>query len=500
MRQVENDNLAIDKALLGKFNLRLLKKHCALPISLESGNLKIALGNPYDFAALTFISSFHTGKTQIITLPPEEINMYLNKEEALGENSILSKLSKNAENHFFPAEPSPAAAMLDGIIKTALALEASDIHIEPLGGEVRVRYRIDGVLTEKARFSEEIYPSISARLKIISGMNIAEKRLPQDGRINAADAGFDKNLFDFRVSAMPTVNGEKFAIRILDKTMFYKSRKELGFTKPASEIADKMISRPYGIILLAGPTGCGKTTTLYNFLKEVNKPGVNIVTVEDPVEYLVPGINQIQVNAKTNLNFANTLRSVIRQDPDIIMIGEIRDEETAKIAIRAAIMGRLVFSTIHTNDAPGAWARLADMGVLNYLLAESLIGVISQRLVKKLCPNCKTKHRATSAELAVLGESSPAYVWRPNGCVSCGNSGYKGRVAVYEIMQINDKIREAMMSFTSSPPHGAAPAVTAEKLRETAKENGMTPLWEVCKSYVIGGITSPSELMALYME
>jgi type IV pilus assembly protein PilB len=240
---------------------------------------------------------------------------------------------------------------------------------------------------------------------------------------------------------------------------------------------------------MSGPTGCGKSTTLYAFLRELNKPEVNIVTVEDPVEYTMPGINQTQVNNKANMTFATALRSIMRQDPDIIMIGEIRDEETAQIAIRAAITGHLVFSTIHTNDAPGVLTRLTDMGVSNYLVADALIGVISQRLVKKLCPVCRKRGKTNQRETAMLGLREPVTIYHPKGCQFCNNTGYKGRVAVHEIMYLNEKIRNAMTSN-----------ITVEELREVVKANGMVPLWNNCRNYVLQGITSLKELMALYME
>ena len=291
------------------------------------------------------------------------------------------------------------------------------------------------------------------------------------------------------VSSLPTVFGEKFVIRILDKSTFHFTRADLGFTASENEVVDKMLARPHGIILLTGPTGCGKSTTLYSFLKEVNKPDVNIVTVEDPVEYTMKDVNQTQVNAKAEMTFATALRSILRQDPDIIMIGEIRDEETAEIAVRAAITGHIVFSTLHTNDAPGAILRLVDMGVEDYLVGDALVGVIAQRLVKKLCPACKKKGRATAEEMKILGATEPVSVWRPQGCQFCNNTGYKGRTAVHEVMYINDKMRAVLLQEKN-----------LEVLRKKAVENGMTPLYETCKKLVLNGTTSIQELMSLNLE
>lgn len=300
---------------------------------------------------------------------------------------------------------------------------------------MRIRYRIDGELSDRANFPIESYPAICARLKIIAEMNIAERRIPQDGRVNMVINGVE---YDFRVSSIPTVWGEKFVIRILDKSAFNFSREELGFTEAGGALVDKILAHPHGIVLLTGPTGCGKSTTLYSFLRELNKPNVNITTVEDPVEYTLEGINQIQVNVKADMTFAAALRSILRQDPDIVMIGEIRDEETAQIAIRAAITGHLVFSTLHTNDAPGAMVRLVDMGVSGYLAADALVGVISQRLVKRLCPACKKKGKTNAREMAMLGIKEPVSIYRPQGCQYCNGTGYKGRIAVHEIMYMND--------------------------------------------------------------
>ena len=383
-------------------------------------------------------------------------------------------------------ENNPAGRLVDSIIKEAIPFRASDIHIEPFEQKVRVRYRIDGDLQQRAEFPIEAYSAISARLKIMSGLNIAERRVPQDGRINMLIGG---NEYDFRVSTLPTVFGEKFVIRVLDKTSFQFTRADLGFSPEENKIVDKMLARPHGIILLTGPTGCGKSTTLYSFLKEVNRSDVNIVTVEDPVEYSMVGINQTQVNAKANMTFAAALRSILRQDPDIIMIGEIRDEETAEIAVRSAITGHIVFSTLHTNDAPGAIIRLEDMNVKDYLVADALVGVIAQRLVKKLCPACKKKGRTNAREMEILGITEPISISRPQGCQFCNNTGYKGRVAVHELMYMNDKMRNAVMAEKN-----------LESLRQLAMENGMTPLYDCCRELVFKGITSIPELMNLNVE
>jgi type IV pilus assembly protein PilB len=285
------------------------------------------------------------------------------------------------------------------------------------------------------------------------------------------------------------VFGEKFVIRVLDKTSFRFTREDLGFTPEENVIIDKMLAKPHGIILLTGPTGCGKSTTLYSFLKEINSSAVNIITVEDPVEYVMMGVNQTQVNNKANMTFSAALRSILRQDPDIIMVGEMRDEETAEIAVRAAITGHLVFSTLHTNDATGAITRLEDMGIADYLVSDALVGVIAQRLVKRLCPECKKRGKTNAKEMEILGIDEPISIFRPHGCQFCDNTGYKGRIAVHEIMYMNENMRNAVLREKN-----------LEVLRELAKENGMVTLWSSCKSLVEKGVTSIQELMTLNME
>lgn len=501
MPSVEIDMLDIDEKLFSLFSYDFMKKHKVIPIwEDKNGVVTVATGKPLDAHALSALSTQIPGRYDFVLVPPSQIDRYidsrsavestknalydLNSEKtdklimALGGDSTLSSENDVINN--------PAVRLVDSIIKEAIPFRASDIHIEPFEQKVKVRYRVDGDLQERAEFPIEAYSAISARLKIMSGLNIAERRVPQDGRINMTIG--DKE-YDFRVSTLPTVFGEKFVIRILDKTSFQFTRADLGFTDEENAVVDKMLAHPHGIILLTGPTGCGKSTTLYSFLKEVNDPSVNIVTVEDPVEYSMPGINQTQVNPKANMTFATALRSILRQDPDIIMIGEIRDEETAEIAVRSAITGHIVFSTLHTNDAPGAIVRLEDMKVKDYLVADALVGVIAQRLVKKLCPACKKRGKTNAREMEILDITEPVSIARPQGCQFCNNTGYKGRVAVHELMYMNEKMRNAVLVERN-----------LEKLRELAIENGMTPLAGCCKDLVFKGITSIQEFMSLTAE
>lgn len=502
MPYVEIDMLDIDKSLFEMFTFEFMKRYKIIPVSMNAeGKLLIATAKPLDCAAMSAISTQLICPVDYILVPPSQIDRYIDSIDAVKTTSAaLDDLKSEGEAEMFSEKGesegdavedndvvnNPSVRLVDSIIKEAIPYRASDIHIEPFEKVVKVRYRIDGDLQERAEFPSNAYSAICARLKIMSGMNIAERRVPQDGRIAMVIGGKD---FDFRVSSLPTVFGEKFVIRVLDKTSFHFTRADLGFTESENLLLDKMLARPHGIILLTGPTGCGKSTTLYSFLKEVSCPEVNVITVEDPVEYIMAGINQTQVNAKANMTFAAALRSILRQDPDVIMIGEMRDEETAEIAVRAAITGHLVFSTLHTNDATGAITRLEDMGVADYLVADALVGVIAQRLVKRLCPECKKKMKTTAKEMELLGIDEPIDIYHPHGCQFCGGSGYKGRIAVHEIMYMNENMRSAIVREKN-----------LEVLRELARQNGMVTLFNSCRNLVEQGVTSMQEMMALSVE
>ena len=500
----EVDMLDVDEELFNKFEYSFMKKHKFLPISVNSKNgvLLVAIGKPLDMHAMSAINCEYTGELDFVLVPPTQIDIYIDSILAVisttdALDDLHSTMDKDAVDKVLNAGVTivenaddvinnPSVRLVDSIIREAIPFKASDIHIEPGDHVVKVRYRIDGDLQLRVEFPIETYSAVCARLKIISGINIAERRIPQDGRIGMMINGKE---YDFRVSTLPTVYGEKFVIRILDKTAFNFTRTELGFTPEENVVIDKMLAHSNGIILLTGPTGCGKSTTLYSFLKEINKPTINVITVEDPVEYTMPGINQVQVNSKANLTFASALRSILRQDPDVIMIGEIRDEETAEIAVRAAITGHLVFSTLHTNDAPGAVTRLEDMHVSDYLVADSLCGVIAQRLVKRLCPACKKRSKISETEMKLLGLDEQISVFRPQGCQFCSHTGYKGRIAVHEIMYMTERLRDAVTN-----------GKTIEDFRRIAYEDGMVSLWDNCKKLVLKGVTDISELMSLFSE
>ena len=502
MPYVEIDMLDIDRSLFDLFTFEFMKRYKVIPVSMSvEGKLLIATAKPLDCSSMSAINSQIVSPVDYVLVPPVQIDRYIDSIAAvMSTSAALDDLNTEGDAALFSNKKvqtddeivendvvnNPSVRLVDSIIKEAVPYRASDIHIEPFEKVVKVRYRIDGDLQERAEFPINSYSAICARIKIMAGLNIAERRVPQDGRINMIVGGKE---FDFRVSSLPTVFGEKFVIRVLDKTSFRFTRSDLGFTEDENILIDKMLSKPHGIILLTGPTGCGKSTTLYSFLKEVNTSAVNIVTVEDPVEYIMPGVNQTQVNTKANMTFSAALRSILRQDPDVIMIGEMRDEETAEIAVRAAITGHIVFSTLHTNDATGAITRLEDMGVADYLVSDALVGVIAQRLVKRLCPECKKKGKTNAKEMEILGIDEPISIYRPQGCQFCNGTGYKGRIAVHEIMYMNENMRNAVIREKN-----------LEVLRDLAKQNGMVTLWTSCKSLVEKGVTSIQELMTLNVE
>ena len=365
---------------------------------------------------------------------------------------------------------------------------ASDIHIEPFEHTIRVRYRVDGILSEVMNYEINLLPAVVARIKIIGDMDISEKRKPQDGRITII---VDREEFDIRVSILPTVYGEKIVMRITSKKGLTKAKKELGFSDEEMQKFDLILKHPHGMILVTGPTGSGKSTTLYTALSELNTSEVNIITVEDPVEANIDGINQVQVNPKAEMTFATALRSILRQDPDIIMIGEIRDLETAEIAVRASITGHLVVSTLHTNSAASTITRLVDMGIEPYLIADATVGVIAQRLVRRLCPSCKKIHITEELEYELLGvdKNDELTIYEPCGCHICNGTGYFGRIGLYEIMPISSRIKEIISRNGS-----------ANQIRDIALEEGMNTLQMSARKLVLDGITSMDEMKKIAFD
>ena len=382
----------------------------------------------------------------------------------------------------------PIVMLVNTLLEQAARQRASDIHIEALQDSLRVRFRIDGVMYTKHKYSNELTSAVLARVKILSGMDISEKRKPQDGRMTYF---VDGREYDIRVSVLPTSYGEKCVMRLALKKSLSRNKSKLGMTNDDMKKFDHIMSYPNGIVLVTGPTGSGKSTTLYTVLSEKNREEVNIVTVEDPVEANIDGINQVQVNPKADLTFASALRSILRQDPDIIMIGEIRDVETAMIAIQASITGHLVVSTVHTNSAANTVTRLLDMGVDSYLIADSVVGIIAQRLVRRLCPHCKRKRPAEDYELEFMGldPAVPTDIWEPVGCQSCNGTGYYGRIGVYEIMEVTRDLKRLINRRAS-----------AEELKQQALKDGMQTLRANAVKLVLSGTTSYTEILSVSYE
>lgn len=494
---IDLDTVDIKSDFSTHFSLEVLHKYQFLPLyKFADGLYLVGSSDPENPKLLELLNATLDHNYQLLRVDRDKLESYFKVYRATQATKTALKSIQNDQNIdnngrkdiSSDVANAPAVRFIDSILEEAVKIGASDIHIEPSEKTVSVRYRIDGDLHEQSTFDISFFPAIATRVKILSDIDIAEKRIPQDGHITKIIEG---QKCDFRVSTLPTIHGEKFAIRILDKTIFSLSLGELNFSDEANATIEKILHHPHGIILLTGPTGSGKTTTLYSFLRELNKPNVNIVTIEDPVEYSMDNINQIQINNKADLTFASALRSILRQDPDIVMVGEIRDEETAQIAIRAAITGHLVLSTLHTNEAPGAITRLIDMGVPAYLVSDAIVAVISQRLMKKLCPRCKKPVKTTPEQRHALGLKEDVTIYEPNGCPYCNGTGYKGRLAVHEIMYMNNALREVV----------STPDTTVEEIRDVAISKAeMTPLFESAKKYVLDGKTSYFDLLSLVVS
>ena len=502
----ELDPENIDKELAKYVPERIASMFNIVPVKKEGGIIWVASSDLLDVSVLDYIR-FATGYNVKLVITTEEFveaareALYgsLSKSEILrdiveevdmggeGEAADIAVMEEdmpalsldNVEDLAFQA---PVVRLVNFLLAEAVNKGASDIHIEPYEKRVRIRFRIDGVLEEQMSISTKMKDAIVARVKILARLNIVERRVPQDGRIKLRVK--DREV-DLRVSTVPTVMGEKVVMRLLDKSSLVLDLDLLGFEEDQKRLFERMIRKPYGMILLTGPTGSGKTTTLYSALKILNTPQVNIMTVEDPVEYNFEGINQVNVNEAVGLTFASALRAFLRQDPDIILVGEIRDRETADIAIKAALTGHLVFSTLHTNNAPATITRLVDMGVEPFLVGSSLLLVVAQRLVRKICPHCKEVYEPPEDVFEALGvEKGDGPYFRGRGCARCRNTGYKGRIAVYEVMEITPEMRKAIVRGASE-----------DELREMAKANGMKELKEVGILKAKRGITTLEEVL-----
>jgi general secretion pathway protein E len=467
---------------------RFMRQCRFYPLALDDSTLTIAMADPLDFDTIAAVSSFSGLGVMTALAAEQEILDAIDKHYGeAGKQSIETELeaaqaSEDLEHLRDMASEAPVIRLVNAMIAQALEKRASDIHIEPFEKEFRVRFRVDGVLFNQEAPARELKSAIISRLKLMAKLNIAERRLPQDGRIKLKILGRE---VDLRVSTLPTLYGESVVMRLLDRSAgdFYDLRR-LGFDDGMLARMEHFTSLPHGIFLVTGPTGSGKSTTLYSALKRINLPDKKIITIEDPIEYQMDGINQIHVNPQIGLTFASGLRHIVRQDPDVIMVGEIRDRETADIAIRAALTGHLVFSTLHTNDAPSAITRLTDMGVENYLITSSLVAVLAQRLVRLICPSCKAP-----AGLALAPDGEQVDTFRGAGCAECSGTGYTARMGIFEMMDVNDEIRQRIMRNED-----------ASQLTLAARRNGMRNLREDGWNKVRLGRTTVQEVMRVTQE
>ncbi len=484
MDYIDLANTAVAPNILEKITKDVAKRFNVVPVAFDGTYLTVAIADPLNFEVLDSLP--HLIGSQILTVCATATAI---KEalESIYPDDDLATGDKIDGEFGADGDDAPIIQLVNDLLVDAFKIGASDIHIEPLELSVRVRYRLDGKLVVAAEHPKKLLPAIIARLKVMTNsMKIAEKRLPQDGRVQMSVAGRD---VDLRVSSIPSNHGESIVMRILDKSALSLGMDKLGFLSDDQETFNNLIGLPDGIILVTGPTGSGKTTTLYSCLHAINRPDKKIITVEDPVEYELPGINQVMVRADIGMTFVAALRAILRQAPNVIMVGEIRDAETANIAINASLTGHLVFSTLHTNDAPSSIARLADIGVKPFLIASALRAVMAQRLVRKLCKHCKTPFELADDEAKILGlpptQLKEAEIFGPKGCEMCRNSGYKGRIGLFEIMLIDDEISQIINNGQSS-----------SILKRRARELGMRTLREDGIRKFLSGSTSASEVIS----
>ena len=494
---IEREGKTLDEELIRSVDINTLKKHRVVPVGLTEDVppvMQLAMFNPMNAGAIEDVELLSRMSVEPVVATATGIMNAIDKcfgTETM--RSAVDQFTKEREKNAAAIEDergedvssAPIVVLVNTLLEQAARQRASDIHIEALQESLRVRFRIDGVMYTKHKYSNELTSAVLARVKILSGMDISEKRKPQDGRMTYF---VDGREYDIRVSVLPTTYGEKCVMRLALKKSLSRDKSTLGLTNDDMRKFDHIMSYPNGIVLVTGPTGSGKSTTLYTVLSEKNHEEVNIVTVEDPVEANIDGINQVQVNPKADLTFATALRSLLRQDPDIIMIGEIRDVETAMIAIQASITGHLVVSTVHTNSAANTVTRLLDMGVDSYLIADSVVGIIAQRLVRRLCPHCKKMRLAEKYELEFMGKDPnvPTNIWEPSGCQSCNGTGYYGRIGVYEIMELTPALKRLINK-----------RATAEEIKQQALADGMQTLRMNAAKLVLGGTTSFQEILGV---
>ena len=492
---VDLDTVKLDPSLSEYVLEAVAKSNMVIPIERVGNTLKLAVTDPLNYNVIQDVSSYSKLTVNVVMAEREKIEhklyeLYVSSKamDAARElSNIVAAIPKKAESYH--SSDQPIVRFVNMMIEQAVILRASDIHIEPGEYKLNVRFRIDGALMTYLESDVQIAAAVISRIKFIGGMNIAEKRTPQDGRINYKNGNTD---VDLRISSIPSVFGEKIVIRIATALDLNMERSEIGFLPVNMRRFDTILNKDHGIVLVTGPTGSGKSTTLYTVLREKKGDEVNIITVENPVETIVTGITQVDVNPKAGLTFASALRSILRQDPDMIMVGEIRDEETADLATAAAITGHLVFSTLHTYDAPSAVIRLIDMGIEPFMVSASLVGVVSQRLIRKICPRCKISYKASKEEREILevhiaDREEDLILHKGEGCNYCNYTGYKGRTAIHEIMPVTPKIRKAIYDRVSN-----------DQIKQVAVEEGMVTLYENARIRVMQGVTTYEEMLKLY--
>jgi len=491
---VDVANYRIDPEVIKLFTLELVQQYQAIPINKVVDALTVAMIDPLNIPMVDEIK-----KTCGLTIRPvfatpggikKAIDKYYGEvqpSEVSGEMTL--KKEADLETLVKEATEAPVISLVNSLFTEAVDSGASDIHLEPEEKKLYVRVRIDGVLHDIKPIPKDLEPKVISRVKILANMDIAEKRLPQDGRSKINILGRE---IDLRVSTFPTIHGENMSIRLLDKSQALFKLEDLGFQKDALNVFKEQVKKPYGIILVTGPTGSGKTTTLYAVLNLINDLKKNIITLEDPIEYVIPRVRQSQVNVKAGLTFATGLRAMLRHDPDIIMIGEIRDRETAEIAIHAALTGHLVFSTLHTNDAPSAAGRLIDMGIEPFLISSSLNGILAQRLLRQLCPKCKKAYKPQEAEINTLGfksSSKDITLYKEVGCSKCRETGYKGRTGIFEFLVLDEDLKDLILKKASS-----------HQIKDYAIKKGMDTLRNAALENLSKGLTSPSEVLRVTQE
>jgi general secretion pathway protein E len=496
---LSRDELPVPLPVLKNLSPKYLKQYAVCPVSVDAGVLTVATSDPLNPVIVDDLRQSTGLEVRVVVSSPEAITEAIDRTYE-GAASPLQRIVEGMEddrvgdgdedvNHLRDmAFEAPVVRLVNLLVENAIAAEASDIHIEPFEDSLRVRYRIDGLLYEQESPPRRLQAAVTSRIKIMAEMNIAERRLPQDGRIRVTLHG---RRIDIRVSTIPTVHGESIVMRLLDRSSVFLPLERLGFSPGMLGHFEKLIVRPHGILLVTGPTGSGKTTTLYAALDKINSPDRKIITVEDPVEYQLKGVNQIPVKPKIGLSFATGLRHIVRQDPDVILVGEIRDLETAEISIQAALTGHLVFSTLHTNDAPSAITRLQDMGVEPYLLSSVLEGVLAQRLVRRVCAICRAPDTPSAADIEALGiDADPhAKLFRGRGCDECRNTGYRGRTGIYELFPITEDVRSLILRRASS-----------REIRRLAVDAGMVTLRQDGWARAVDGVTTIEEVLRVTQE